>query len=302
MKICFVGQRLYFDKQVNSGVEDAVWLEVATGIGDWNDVLKVDADIFVFFMPHQVPHNIRRRLRGIEVAVHAEPIPKFIDGNYITSKDIHQRYLDLAPATNYKHFYHHDKTSFPVLEREGMRPKEFISAISTKKFHPMEMEKKWDLLFFGRETQHRLDMLLPSKHLWGDRFLHIAHGVNGAELNTLMNMSKIGINAHCEALPALENRMQACMAAGLFVMSEPLSHNDFFVPGQHFVEFRDSDELIRVAKYYLEREDEREAIAQAGFDLVTQNLAAHIVWPRLIKEVLESVQGGKGEYVRRGME
>lgn len=287
MKICFVGQRLYFDKQVDSGVEDAVWLELATGIGDWNDLLKVGADIFVFFMPHQVPHNIRTRLRGIEVAVHAEPIPKFIDGKYLTSQDIHQRYLDLKPAFNYTHFYHHDKTSFPVLEREGLQPREFISAISTKKYYPMEMEKKWDFIFFGRETQHRLDMLLPAKHLWGGKFLHIAHGVNGAELNTLMNMSKIGINAHCEKLPALENRIQTMLACKLFVMSEPLSHNDFFVPGVHFVEFRDSAELIRVSQHYLEREDEREAIALAGYELVTQNLASHIAWPRLIKEVLE---------------
>jgi len=28
MKVCFVGQKLYFSKQVDSGVEDAVWLEV----------------------------------------------------------------------------------------------------------------------------------------------------------------------------------------------------------------------------------------------------------------------------------
>ncbi len=286
MKICFVGQKLYFSKQVDDGVEDAMWLEIYPGKGRWEEILKVDADIFVFFMPHQVPHNIRVRLRGLEVAVHAEPIPKFYEGNYITSADIQQRYTELRPALNFKHFYHHDKTSFPILEREGVQPREFISAISTKKFYPMGAEKKWDFFFFGRETDHRLEMLLPVKHLWSQKFLHIAHGIDGAELNRLMNMSKIGINAHCEKLPAHENRLQVCMASGLFVMSEPLSHNDFFVPGKHFVEFRDSDELIRVARYYLEREDEREEIAQAGFELVTQNLASHIVWPKLVQEVL----------------
>ena len=290
MKVCFVGQRLYFEKQVDPNVEDAVWLEVAPGIGSWEWLLGVQADMFVFFMPHQVPQDIRRRLKGIEVAVHAEPIPKFIDGNYITSADLHQRYLDLKPAANFKHFYHHDKTSFPVLEREGLRPREFISAVSTKKFYPTGGEKEWDFFFFGRETEHRLKMLQLVKHYWGGKFLHIAHGVDGWELNRLINMSKIGINAHCEAIPALENRMQVGMAAGLFMMSEPLSHNDFFVPGKHFVEFRDTNELIGVAKYYLERVEEREAIARAGYELVTQNLAAHIVWPKLIREVLQIEQ------------
>jgi spore maturation protein CgeB len=70
------------------------------------------------------------------------------------------------------------------------------------------------------------------------------------------------------------------------MMSEPLSHNDFFVPGKHFIEFRDANELVNKARYYLEHEDERNEIAQAGFDLVTKNLASHIAWPRLIDEVL----------------
>jgi hypothetical protein len=263
-----------------------MWLEICSGVGDWEWLLDISASMFIFFMPHQVPQDIRRRLKGIEVAVHAEPIPKFIDGKYMTSQDINQRYLELKTATNFRHFYHHDKTSFPVLEREGLHPREFISAVSTKKFYPMEVEKNWDLFFFGKETQYRLDTLLRAKHYWGNKFLHIAHGIDGEELNRVMNMSNIGINAHCEKLPAMENRMQVMLAAGLFVMSEPLSHNDFFVSGRHFVEFRDSDDLIRISQYYLEHEDERNEIAQAGFDLVTKNLASHIAWPKLINEVL----------------
>ena len=292
MRICFVGQALYFLKQVEHDLDDAysvTWMELAPNVGNWADLLKVDADIFIFFMPHQCPPSIRKRLRGKVVGVHAEPLPKFIDGKCIITQDIWDRLQQLRPALDMEHFYHHDKTSFPVLEREGVQPKEFISAIATETYCPQDLPKKWDLIFFGRETEHRLNMMLEAKHLWGERFLHIAHGVAGDELNRMMNMSRIGVNTHCEKdIPALENRIQTALACKLLVLSEPLSHNDFFVPGQHFVEFRSADELIQKAKYYLEHDEEREKIAKAGYGLVTKHLAAKVVWPKLIREVLSS--------------
>lgn len=285
-KVCYVGQRLYFGKQVP---KDALWLELAVGLDcDWNQILRTDADLFVFFMPHHVPPNIKNKIRHKMVGVHAEPLPKFISGQYMTSQDIHKRLQELTAAFDFNHLYHHDKTSFPVLEREGVKVKEFISAIDTDTYFPQDLEKKWDLIFYGRETQHRIDMMMSAKHVFGGRFLHIAHGIDSDELNRVQNMSVIGVNCHTEKIPALENRIQAEMASKLFVLSEPLSHNDLFVPGRHFVEFRDANELVHKVKYYLEHEDEREAIAQAGHEFVVRNLSSKVAWPRLLDEVMDS--------------
>ena len=284
-KVCYVGQKLYFGKQVP---QDAMWMELVHGKGDnWSVLLDIPADLFVFFMPHHVPPEIKRRIKHKMVGVHAEPLPMFINGQYVTSQDRQERLRQLVPAFDFEHLYHHDKTSFPIFEREGIHVKEFISAIDTETYFPQEREKKWDLIFYGRETQHRLDMMLPAKHQFGGRFLHIAHGIDGDELNRLQNMAKIGINCHTEGIPALENRVQTAMASGLFVLSEPLSHNDCFIPGQHFIEFGDANELIHKAQWYLEHEDEREKIAQAGHDFVVKNLAAERKWPRLWEEVLK---------------
>ena len=281
-KVCYVGQRLYFGKQVP---KDAMWMELVNGTDcNWSVLLDIPADLFVFFMPHHVPPDIKKRIKM--VGIHAEPLPKHINGKYITSKDVHQRLMDLTAAFDFEHLYHHDKTSFPALEREGVHVKEFISAIDTDTYFPEEREKKWDLIFYGRETQHRLDMMLGAKHQFGHRFLHIAHGIDGDELNRLQNMSIVGVNCHTEGIPAIENRMQVMLASGLFVLSEPLSHNDCFIPGQHFIEFHDANELIHKARYYLEHEDEREKIAQAGHEFVVKNLAAKVKWPRLVDEVL----------------
>ena len=300
-KVYYVGQRLYFGKQVP---QDAMWLELVHGYDcNWNVLLEIPADLFVFFMPHHVPPEIKRKLAGRMVGIHAEPLPKHIGDKYITSDDVHKRLIALTAAFDLgrtpvyppTRLYHHDKTSFPTLEREGVHVKEFISAIDTDTFFPLEKgatfspeerEKKWDLIFYGRETEHRLGMMLAAKHQFGARFLHIAHGIDGDELNRLQNMAKLGINCHTEGIPAIENRIQVMMASGLFVLSEPLSHNDCFIPGQHFIEFHDANELIHKARYYLEHEDEREKIARAGREFVVKNLAARVKWPALFDEVL----------------
>lgn len=290
-KVCFVGQHFYFGKQVEHDLDelyDVRWMELAPGTGgDWQELLEVEADVFVFFMPHQVPPEVRDALKGEIVAVHAEPLPKFIRGQYVSSPDLQTRLGELAPAVGaFRHLYHHDKTSLAVLEREGGQAKEFISAIATGSYYPRELAKRWDLVFIGRESSYRLFIMLPAKHVFGGRLLHVAHGIAGAELNWLLNSSVIGINTHTENLPALENRLQTYMACRLLVLSEPLSHNDFFKPGVHFVEFRGRHELIEKARYYLEHEEERQAIAQAGYDLVVSELAARVKWPKLIAEVL----------------
>ncbi len=281
-KVCYVGQRLYFGKQVP---KDAMWMELVHG-DDWSVLLDIPADLFVFFMPHHVPPDIKRRIKDKMIGIHAEPLPKHINGKYVVSDDIYKRLIELTAAFDFKHLYHHDKTSFPILEREGVHVKEFISAIDTDTYFPEEREKKWDLIFYGRETQHRLGMMLGAKHQFGGRFLHIAHGIDGDELNRLQNMSIIGVNCHTEGIPAIENRLQVMLASGLMVLSEPLSHNDCFIPGQHFIEFHDANELIHKARYYLEHKDEREKIAQAGHDFVVKNLAAKVKWPALFDEVL----------------
>jgi len=290
-RVCFVGQHFYFGKQVEHDLDelyDVRWMELALGAaGDWLELLEVEADVFVFFMPHQVPAEVRDALRGEIVAVHAEPVPKFIRGQYVSSQDLQTRLGELCPALGaFQHLYHHDKTSFPVLERDGGQAKEFISAIATGTYYPRDLPKRWDLVFIGRESSYRLFIMLPAKHVFGGGLLHIAHGIQGQELNWVLNSSVIGINAHVENIPALENRLQTCMACRLLVLSEPLSHNDFFKPGLHFVEFRGREELIEKARYYLEHAEERRVIAQAGYDLVVSELAAKVKWPKLIAEVL----------------
>lgn len=292
MKICFVGQDNYFRKQVEADLDDlyeVTWKNITFGgVGNWSDLLDVEADVFVFFMPHTVPPQILTQLQGKIVGKHAEPLPKFINGRtYVESIDTLARFQEfMVVAKRFKYLYHHDKTSLPVLEREGIQAKEFISPIAIGTYYPEEQEKIWEAIFLGKDTPWRAYILSLAKHQLCGRFLQSNHGMVGNELRRILNKTKIGINVHTENLPALEDRLQIYMACKLFVLSQPLSHRDFFRPGVHFVEFGNDNDLWNKVQYYLEHENEREAIAQAGYELVTQKLAAKIAWPRLINEVM----------------
>jgi len=291
MKICFVGQENYFKKEVEhdlDGLYEVVWKNITFGnVGDWRDLLDIEADLFVFFMPHTVPPHILQQLRGKYVGKHAEPMPKYCQGRMWYTVDTIQRFNDFVPcAKHFKHLYHHDKSSLPILEREGIVAKEFPCPIAIGTYYPEDLPKTWDVIFTGKDNPYRWQVMSQAKHRMCGKFLHICHGVVGNDLRIMLNRAKIGLNVHVEPIPAMEYRLQEMMACRLFVLSQPLSHNDLFKPGVHFVEFTTPDDLWEKINHYLEHEDEREAIAQAGYELVTTKLAAKVAWPRLINEVM----------------
>lgn len=62
------------------------------------------------------------------------------------------------------------------------------------------------------------------------------------------------------------------LATGSFLLTDHVpSIGDLFEDGKHLVLYRSLDEAIDKAKYYLDHEDEREKIAQAGYEHVIKN-------------------------------
>jgi spore maturation protein CgeB len=73
------------------------------------------------------------------------------------------------------------------------------------------------------------------------------------------------------------------------VISEPIYKPGDFVPGKHFVSAT-PDEMPKVITYYLDRDDERESIAQAGNALVTRELTME----RSVSRILELISNHVG--------
>ena len=66
----------------------------------------------------------------------------------------------------------------------------------------------------------------------------------------------------------IKGRVFEVPACGGFVLTGKSNDDisEYYVPGKEIVEFNDTNDLIEKAKYYLEHEDERKAIAKAGYD------------------------------------
>lgn len=89
----------------------------------------------------------------------------------------------------------------------------------------------------------------------------------GREMLRLLGKSKIVLNSHVDSATGLSGniRMFESTAMGALLLTE-LSPNlsQLFKPGEEVVSYRSVAEAIDKLRYYLDRPDEREAIANAG--------------------------------------
>jgi hypothetical protein len=109
---------------------------------------------------------------------------------------------------------------------------------------PIERREEPDVLFVGRSTEHRERFLTPAKHQYD--VMHMAHGVSAERLLGLLAEVDIGLNLHSEPYASFENRVSIFAAAGLLVITEPLSPTHGFEPGIDYVEVHNPDELMSV--------------------------------------------------------
>lgn len=124
-----------------------------------------------------------------------------------------------------------------------------------------KVEKTIDILFIGSVTRRRQEILekLKSRGL----NITVCEGVYGEEFVSKVNSAKIVINIHSSSRLDTETRIFEVLGCGGFIVSEPLSEENPFIPGEHFIEANVTD-FPNVVNYYLKNEAERVAIASCG--------------------------------------
>lgn len=130
------------------------------------------------------------------------------------------------------------------------------------------LTKKYDVCFVGHvNTRNREDAL--------DRvFREFPNFYYGQQLFEAAARkyaeSKICFNVSME--DDLIMRVFEVMGTGSFLLTNWVpTIEDLFEDGKHLVLYRNMDECIEKAKYYLKHDDEREKIAQAGYEEVIKN-------------------------------
>lgn len=180
------------------------------------------------------------------------------------------------------------KSNIRECMKEGAKRVELLrSYYIENKNYPLEgLDKpnvKYDVVFLGHyENDDRLKYLIAltscgisvgiPKDGWTgieERNEHLIRLDNTqSEYNLILNESKIALvflsslnkdtyTRRCFEIPATKTFMLSQYTDDLASM---------FEPDKEAVYFRTSDELVEKAKYYLEHEEEREQIAQAGYD------------------------------------
>lgn len=124
-------------------------------------------------------------------------------------------------------------------------------------------------MFVQDLTERGIDVVIPQGFVALEAFYELHH------------RSKIAIN---NATTELKWRAFECIGCGVLHLERegsPVSR--FFVPGTEYVTYTDMDDLVAKIQYYLEHEDERQQIAQAGYARYHREYSAARWWQRVFE-------------------
>jgi hypothetical protein len=145
------------------------------------------------------------------------------------------------------------------------------------------IEKDIDVLFVGGISNRRRAILDRLRKKYSVQ----EHRAFGEDLVDLTNRAKIVLNIHFEEFLDTETRVFETLGCGSFLLSERLSSENPFVSGTHLVEVNDIDEMESKIVWYLDHAEERERIAQSGYE---EALSKHTYTDRA-REIGDLMQG-----------
>lgn len=145
--------------------------------------------------------------------------------------------------------------------------------------------KKYDVCFIGHlPTDERVDLLdrlfkeFPDFY-FGQRFFE--------EASDIYNKSKLVFN-HCISKEANMRVFEGTLSGSAVVCSYSKNVEDLgYSHGKNIIFYHDADDMVEKVRYYLEHEDEREAIAKAGRE---HTLGNHTYLHRA-KTIIDTVKG-----------
>ncbi|MCE5242282.1 MAG: glycosyltransferase [Syntrophobacteraceae bacterium] len=215
-------------------------------------------DIFLADRGVNLTPQILSMIRARKILYYPEILPHIGETNEHAEKR-YREFQSMAPF--FDCIVLHDASALPLLIQRGHRniAGHVVFPFEPRLHRPLNLPREYDISFIGLASPYRnewLDLIrtrfpVHTPHIYGDAFVEE------------VNKSRIVLNLHHTPLPNTEHRVIKAMACGAFVLSEPLSQPELFEDGKEIVLFN-RDNLLDLIAYYLEHEEEREAIAAAG--------------------------------------
>jgi glycosyltransferase involved in cell wall biosynthesis len=204
------------------------------------------------------------------------------------ASDTHLGYdYRLATARKADYVFCAQKKAVDDMKRDGIpNPIWLPHAVEPQAYPKFDLlAKKYDICFVGHVSSgnrvkalDRMFKEFPSFY-YGQRLFEDASR-KYAESKVVFNIAmKEDVNMRCfEAL-----------ASGSFLLTDYVpSIDEIFEDGKHLVLYRTLDEAVDKAKYYLAHDDEREKIAQAGYEEVIKKHTIQHRVSRILEEHLNS--------------
>ncbi|MBF0428616.1 MAG: glycosyltransferase family 1 protein [Magnetococcales bacterium] len=187
------------------------------------------------------------------------------------------------------------------------------NAVDRSRFYPLDQRRyAYDVVFVGICTPKRMEYLLPLAKLrlgivgpgWRTKNLLrtyplfssvVARTLHGDELVKFYNSGKIVININQWAATEASGvtlRTADVPACGAFYLTEySRGLEEVFRLNEEIVTFATPEELLTKVNYYLEHDDEREAIAKAGYARTLQ-LPTHVDRMRVVLNRIQAHADG----------
>ena len=214
---------------------------------------------------------------------------------------------DYLHINSHYHIFCWDRAYVPRLKEKGFRYVEYQPfATNPLVYKPDEGGgAEYEVSFVGTASEKRIRMLTRLAEagiridIFGDeglrRIAHpnaVYHGMatNRQDCPQIYSRSKINLNITNEQLiTSLPVRVFDVLACGGFLLTDAQQDaSELFRPGEELAIYNDEQDLAAMVRYFLEHEDERNRIRQAGRAKVLDRFTFDAIVPHMLDATFES--------------
>jgi hypothetical protein len=293
LRVSFVGQAVYFEQcylEAPAGGLVPTFIDFRAGVhsGPLLGALQaVEPDVVLVFRPEIIPRGLFDSVHAVTIGYLTEPLPRTGQAGHA---DLHERMetLKRVDAGNFDRVASFDPL---IAESAGsVLPiwRSLPLPVSDSLFMDVhERSKPPRLLFLGRSTQHREELLAPIKR--AHSIVHIGHGLSGPMLHRYLRRADVQLNLHNNPYPSFENRVSLALAAGHLVISEPLSPRHDLRPGRDYLEADNADSIKELVDEVMSDPSAFLDVQRSGREQA-ERFRASRVYPTLIRDAVADVE------------
>lgn len=292
MRVAFVGQSVFFAQcSLEEPIEgmEPFFVDFRSAAPPQPLIARlneIDPDVVLVFRPEIIPEAAFQRLRARTIGYLTEPLPRS-NGDHHPDLQARLRWLKEVDPGNFDRIVCFDpliaETAGSVLPVWRSLP---IPVADSLFADVHERGRPPRLLFVGRSTEHREQLLAPVKR---HPIVHIGHGLHGERLVRFMRRADVQLNLHNNPYPSFENRVCIALAAGHLVISEQLSPRHGLEPGRDYLEFERAEQLAELIAE-LQRDPDAYVEVQRAGRQKAEEFRASRVYPELLQDAMADIE------------